>query len=98
MDVHALRVTFITDLARAGHDIKTVQKLARHRSSQVTLEYYARAGGDKVQRSAVESIAMPLQPSATEVAKSGNILGTSHHVPSVVSETSDSVSSGETDA
>jgi integrase/recombinase XerC/integrase/recombinase XerD len=98
VDVHALRVTFITDLVRAGHDIKTVQKLARHKSSQVTLEYYARAGGDKVQRSAVESIAMPLPLSATEVARSGNILETSHRVPSVVSGTSDSVSSRDTDA
>lgn len=39
-DFHALRHTFITNLARAGVQPKVAQKLARHSSVTLTLDYY----------------------------------------------------------
>lgn len=55
VDLHALRVTYITHLVRAGVDIKTVQRLARHKRIQMTLDVYARTFPED-QRSAVEKL------------------------------------------
>jgi integrase len=55
VDLHALRVTYITHLVRAGVDIKTCQRLARHKRIQMTLDIYARSFPDD-QRAAVERL------------------------------------------
>lgn len=41
-DFHGQRVTFITELARAGNSAATVQKLARHSDYNLTLRTYTR--------------------------------------------------------
>ena len=40
---HQLRHTYITNLIHAGVDPKTVQYLAGHENSQVTMDIYAKA-------------------------------------------------------
>lgn len=40
LDFHALRHTFITNVARTGTDPKTVQTLARHKTSALTFDRY----------------------------------------------------------
>lgn len=42
IDVHALRVTFITDLARSGVNLQTAQRLARHKTVRMTAQLYTR--------------------------------------------------------
>ncbi len=56
MDFHSLRGTFITQLVRAGVNIKVIQTLARHASPSTTLQFYARATEADL-RAAVESLA-----------------------------------------
>lgn len=41
MTPHLLRHTYITNLLMAGIDIKTVQYLAGHKRSRITLDIYA---------------------------------------------------------
>jgi integrase/recombinase XerC/integrase/recombinase XerD len=55
VDLHSLRVTFVTHLVRAGVDIKTVQRLARHKTVAMTLDVYARSFPQD-QRQAVERL------------------------------------------
>lgn len=55
IDFHALRHTFITNLARAGVHPKKAQILARHSSSALTMEYYTHLDDDDMD-DAVESI------------------------------------------
>jgi integrase len=55
VDLHSLRVSYITHLVRAGVDIKTVQRLARHKTVTLTLDVYARTFPED-QRSAVEKL------------------------------------------
>ncbi len=43
-DFHALRVTFITNLARAGVPLQTAQKLARHSDPKLTAGIYTKLG------------------------------------------------------
>lgn len=40
LSAHALRHSFVSALVDAGHDMGTVQKLARHRSIQMTARYF----------------------------------------------------------
>ena len=46
LDFHALRVTFITNLARAGVAPKVTQSLARHSTPTLTFNVYAKLGAD----------------------------------------------------
>lgn len=46
LDFHALRVTFITSLARAGVHPKTAQILARHSDINLTMKVYTKLGID----------------------------------------------------
>ena len=55
VDFHSLRGTFITNLVRAGVNIKVIQQLARHSSPTTTLQFYARATEADL-RAAVESL------------------------------------------
>jgi integrase len=61
VDFHSLRGTFVTQLVRAGVNIRVVQTLARHASPTTTLQFYARATEADL-RAAVES----LNPERTE--------------------------------
>jgi integrase len=40
VDIHALRLSFIDRLVKAGVHPKTVQELARHSSIEITMKYY----------------------------------------------------------
>jgi integrase len=55
VDFHSLRGTFVTQLVRAGVNIRVVQTLARHASPTTTLQFYARATEADL-RAAVESL------------------------------------------
>lgn len=55
VDFHSLRGTFITQLVRAGVNIRVVQTLARHASPSTTLQFYARATEADL-RAAVEAL------------------------------------------
>ena len=57
-DIHSLRVTFATDLVKAGIDPKTAQRLLRHRSVEVTLRFYARVCQESL-RPAIEAVSLP---------------------------------------
>lgn len=48
LDFHALRVTFITSLARAGVHPKTAQILARHGDINLTMKYYTHLSLEEV--------------------------------------------------
>jgi len=84
-DIHALRVTFGTELVEAGADIRTVQRLMRHKSPTVTMQFYVRARQSSL-RAAVESLpvdlpgerseAMQSAPWLDESPKSGNKMET----------------------
>jgi integrase len=56
VDFHSLRYTYVTNLVRAGVNIRAVQTLARHASPTTTLQFYARATEADL-RAAVESLA-----------------------------------------
>ena len=58
-DVHSLRVTYGTELVEAGVDIRAVQRLMRHKSATVTMQFYARVRQANL-RPAVESVPLPL--------------------------------------
>ena len=47
MTAHQLRHTYITNLIHAGVDPKTVQYLAGHESSKVTMDIYAKVKYNK---------------------------------------------------
>lgn len=55
VDFHSLRYTYVTNLVRAGVNIRVVQTLARHASPTTTLQFYARATEADL-RAAVESL------------------------------------------
>ncbi len=55
VDLHCLRVTFITRLIKAGNDLQTVQRLAGHANIMTTLKYYLRTVHPDV-RSALERL------------------------------------------
>jgi integrase len=59
-DFHALRHTFITRLARAGVQAKSLQKLARHSTSELTLGRYTHHQLEDLQ-AAIEQVSF-LQP------------------------------------
>ena len=48
VDFHALRVTYITNLARSGIHPKTAQILARHSDIQLTMKVYTKLGRNEV--------------------------------------------------
>ena len=41
LDLHSLRVSFVTNLPRSGVPLATVQKLARHSDPRLTANTYA---------------------------------------------------------
>ncbi len=55
VDLHSLRRTYITHLVRAGVDVKTFQRLARHKRIAMTLDTYAQSFPED-QRQAVERL------------------------------------------
>ncbi|NQT93604.1 MAG: tyrosine-type recombinase/integrase, partial [Lentisphaerae bacterium] len=69
-DIHALRVTFGTELVEAGADIRTVQRLMRHKSPTVTMQFYVRARQSNL-RAAVESLPIDLPRAHSEGPLSG---------------------------
>ena len=50
LDFHALRVSFITNLARAGVSLQQAQKLARHSDPRLTANVYSKLGDDDQER------------------------------------------------
>jgi integrase/recombinase XerD len=54
LDFHSLRHGFVTQLARSGVDIKTLQKLARHSTAVLTLNVYTHVGELEERAKAVE--------------------------------------------
>jgi integrase/recombinase XerD len=54
LDFHSLRHGFVTQLARSGVDIKTLQKLARHSTAVLTLNVYTHVGELEERARAVE--------------------------------------------
>lgn len=67
-DLHSLRHTFVTRLARAGAPIQVVQRLARHASISVTVRVYTRLGL-RDERGALSMLSVPTL--AQEVAATG---------------------------
>ena len=59
-DFHALRHTFVTNLARANVDPKTAQTLARHSSIQLTMDIYTHID-KKQQVDAIDSLPSLIQ-------------------------------------
>ncbi len=55
LDFHALRVSFVSALARAGVAHKAAQNLARHSSPALTFNVYAKLGADD-ERTALEAL------------------------------------------
>lgn len=57
---HQLRHTYITNLIYAGVDPKTVQYLAGHENSKITMDIYAKAKYNKLgELAAVVNAALP---------------------------------------
>lgn len=54
-DFHSLRVQFISSLVRAGVDARTVQRMARHSTPNLTLGVYTKLGRD-AERQALERL------------------------------------------
>lgn len=54
-DFHSFRVQFISALVKAGVDARTVQRLARHSTPNLTLGVYTKLGRD-AERSAIERL------------------------------------------
>ena len=73
VDIHSLRVSFITHLIRAGVNVKTVQRLARHKTIHVTLDIYARSFPED-EREAVEMLPYLSQPMDNKAARKGRIV------------------------
>lgn len=59
-DFHALRVQFVTELARAGVSLVAAQKLARHSTPALTANVYAKLGDEELAK-AVERIPAPAE-------------------------------------
>jgi hypothetical protein len=68
-DFHALRHTFLTNLARSGVHPKVAQQLARHSTITLTMDRYSHANQDG-QRRAVESLPC-LPPPGEHVLEAG---------------------------
>lgn len=62
LDLHAMRVAYITYVIEAGADIKTAQTLARHSSPHLTLSIYARTRPERL-RSVAELVGNVVQGS-----------------------------------
>lgn len=58
VDLHSLRHTFISNLARAGVHPKTAQKLARHSSIELTMKRYTHLGMSDL-ANAIEKVSLP---------------------------------------
>ena len=69
VDVHALRGTFGTHLARAGVDVVTLKTLMRHKRIETTLKYYVDDGLLEVDRAVGNLPALLAEPADTEVAR-----------------------------
>jgi integrase len=67
IDVHALRGTFGTHLARAGVDAVTLKTLMRHKRIETTLRYYVDEGLLEVDRAVGTLPALLADPAGTEV-------------------------------
>jgi integrase len=71
-DFHAFRVQFISALVKAGVDARTVQRLARHSTPNLTLGVYTKLGRD-AERSAIERLPCLAPGLASEDAEAGNV-------------------------
>ena len=69
VDVHALRGTFGTHLARAGVDAVTLKTLMRHKRIETTLRYYVDDGLLEVDRAVATLPALLTAPHTPEVAR-----------------------------
>jgi len=69
IDVHALRGTFGTYLARAGVDAVTLKALMRHKRIETTLKHYVDDGLLEVDRAVSTLPALLADPTDTEVAR-----------------------------
>ena len=69
IDVHALRGTFGTYLARAGVDAVTLKALMRHKRIETTLKHYVDDGLLEVDRAVSTLPALLADPNDTEVAR-----------------------------
>ena len=69
VDVHALRGTFGTHLARAGVDAVTLKTLMRHKRIETTLRYYVDDGLLEVDRAVGTLPALLAEPAGTDVAR-----------------------------
>lgn len=73
MTPHQLRHTYITNLIHAGVDPKTVQYLASHENSKVTMDIYAKVKYNKPEElSAVVNEALYSKNEKAENAVSGD--------------------------
>jgi len=83
---HQLRHTYITNLTHAGVDPKTVQYLAGHENSQVTMDIYAKAKYNRPEElSEVVNGALKLQTDSDESGESSKMTG-KKRILSVVNE------------
>ena len=70
LDFHALRVTFITRLARAGVPLQQAQKLARHSDPKLTANIYSKLGQDD-HAAAVDMLPNPLDTPSEALRATG---------------------------
>ena len=68
VDFHACRVAFVTFIIEAGATVKEAQSLARHATSDLTLNVYARVRSDRLSR-VVEEV-------GSQILHQGNTTGT----------------------
>jgi hypothetical protein len=71
---HALRVTFVTSLARVGAPLPLPQRMARHSTPSLTSSIYTRLGGDD-ELAAVERVETALLAASTASPTVGETVG-----------------------
>jgi integrase len=78
-DFHALRVTFVSTLVRAGVDARTVQALARHSTPTLTLGIYAKlaSGAEREALARLPDLAPPVEGDAALATGTENSLASS---------------------
>ena len=67
LDFHSLRHGFVTELARSGVDVSTLQKLARHSTAVLTLNVYAHVGAEVGERARAVEASLAELPALAEL-------------------------------
>ena len=82
LDFHSFRVTYITNLAKAGVHPKIAQTLARHSTIELTMKFYTRFGSDDVAKVAQQMrsiFTVRYSPAASASDRNGKHLTNGSH-------------------